>query len=125
MSSTKPPVSKPEFAPLSLVRIVWKHSLLVLVVIILGSATSFIIVHELPSIYRSEALILVDSQKIPERYVSSTVNTEVQERIASLSQEILSTTRLQKIIDDFGLYRDEQKKLAREEVIERMRKDIS
>jgi succinoglycan biosynthesis transport protein ExoP len=125
MSSTKPPVSKPEFAPLSLVRIVWKHSLLVLVVIILGSAASFIIVHQLPAIYRSEALILVDSQKIPERYVSSTVNTDVQDRLASISQEILSTTRLQKVIDNFGLYREERKKLVPEEIVELMRKDIS
>jgi succinoglycan biosynthesis transport protein ExoP len=115
----------PEFSPLTLARMLWKHRLMVSIVAIVGSVVSVVIVHELPSIYRSEALILVDSQKIPERYVSSTVNTEVQERIASLSQEILSTTRLQKIIDDFGLYRDEQKKLAREEVIERMRKDIS
>ena len=92
---------------------------------ILGSAASVVIVHQLPPVYRSEALILLDSQKIPERYVSSTVNTDVQERLASISQEILSTTRLQKIIDDFGLYRNERKKLAREEVIELMRKDIT
>src|SRR3984885_1318633 len=125
MSPTKPQVTMPEFSPLTLARMLWKHRLMVSIVAIVGSVVSVVIVHELPSIYRSEALILVDSQKIPERYVSSTVNTEVQERIASLRQEILSTTRLQKIIDDFGLYRDEQKKLAREEVIERMRKDIS
>src|ERR1700733_13514137 len=125
MSPTKPQVTMPEFSPLTLARMLWKHRLMVSIVAIVGSVVSVVIVHELPSIYRSEALILVDSQKIPERYVSSTVNTEVQERIASLRQEILSTTRLQKVIDDFGLYRDEQKKLAREEVIERMRKDIS
>ena len=125
MSSTKPPVSKPEFSPLSLIRIVWKHRWMVLVVAILGSAISFGVVHELPPVYRSEALILVDSQKIPERYVSSTVNTEVQDRLASISQEILSTTRLQKVIDDFGLYRDERKRLVQEEIVELMRKDIS
>ena len=125
MSSTKPQVSKPEFSPLSLVRIVWKHRWMVLVVAIIGSAISFGVVHELPPVYRSEALILVDSQKIPERYVSSTVNTEVQDRLASISQEILSTTRLQKVIDDFGLYRDERKRLVQEEIVELMRKDIS
>jgi polysaccharide biosynthesis transport protein len=125
MGSTKPPVSKPEFSPLSMARILWKHRLMVLVVAILGAAASFAVVHQLPAIYRSEALILVDSQKIPERYVSSTVNTEVQDRLASISQEILSTTRLQKVIDNFGLYRDERKRLVQEEIIELMRKDIS
>jgi succinoglycan biosynthesis transport protein ExoP len=125
MSSTKPPVSKSEFSPLSLSRILWKHRLIVLAITVLGSAASFAIVHQLPAIYRSEALILVDSQKIPERYVSSTVNTEVQDRLSSISQEILSTTPLQKIIDNFGLYREERKRLVQEEIIDLMRKDIS
>ena len=108
-----------------LARMLWKHRLMVSIVAIVGSVVSVVIVHQLPSIYRSEALILLDSQKIPERYVSSTVNTDVQERLASISQEILSATRLQKIIDDFGLYRNERKRLAREEIIELMRKDIT
>jgi succinoglycan biosynthesis transport protein ExoP len=125
MSPTQPTVSMPEFSPLSLVRMLWKHRLMVAVVAIVGLMVSVVVVRQLPSIYRSEALILLDSQKIPEKYVTSTVNTDVQERLASISQEILSTTRLQKIIDDFGLYRDERKKLAREEVVELMRKDIT
>src|ERR1700691_1262723 len=125
MSSTKPPVSMPEFSPLTLARMLWKHRLLVSIVAIAGSLVSVVIVQRLPSIYRSEALILLDSQKIPERYVSSTVNTDVQERLASISQEILTTTRLQKIIDDFGLYPNERNKLAREEIVELMRKDIT
>ncbi len=98
---------------------------MVLLVAILGSAASLVIVRELPPTYRSEALILVDSQKIPERYVSSTVSTEVKDRLASISQEILSTTRLQKIIDNFGLYRDERKRMVQEEIVDLMRKDIS
>lgn len=118
-------MSKPEFSPLSLLRVLWKHGFMVFAVTILGSAISFAVVHKLPAVYRSEAVILADSQKIPERYVSSTVNTEVQDRLATISQEILSTTRLQKVIDKFGLYRAERKGLVQEEIIERMRKDIT
>ena len=77
MTPTKPPVSMPEFSPLSLLRMLWKHRLMVLVITIVGSAVSFAIVHQASAVYRSEALILFDSQKIPERYVSSTVNTDV------------------------------------------------
>lgn len=125
MSSTRPPVSKPEFSPLSLLRMLWKHRWMVLAITIAGSAVSFAIVHKLPAVYRSEALILVDSQKIPERYVSSTVSTELQDRLATISQEILSTTRLKKVIDNFGLYREERKRLVQEEIIDLMRKDIA
>lgn len=114
-----------ELSPLTIARILCKHYLLLLVVVLAGSAISFIIIHELPAIYRSEAVILVDSQKIPERYVSSTISTEVQDRLATISQEILSTTRLLKVIEDFGLYKNERKGLVQEEMIELMRKDIS
>src|SRR5262249_52977661 len=62
--------------------------------------------------------------KIPERYVYSTVNTEVQDRLATISQQILSTSRLLKVIDTFGLYKEERKRMVQEEVIEQMRKDI-
>lgn len=125
MSSVKPTASKPEFSPLSLARMLWKHGLMVVVTAILGSAVTYGLVHSRPNVYRSEALILIDSQKIPERYVSSTVNTEAQDRLATISQEILSATRLQKIIDEFGLYRNERKSLVQEEIIELMRKDIN
>jgi polysaccharide biosynthesis transport protein len=125
MRPTRTTVSKPEFSPLSLLRMLWKHRFLVLAVTILGSAASFAIVRKLPAVYRADALILVDSQKVPERYVSSTVNTELQDRLAIISQEILSTTRLQKVIDKFGLYRHERSRLVREEIIDLMRKDIT
>jgi len=41
------------------------------------------------------------------------------------TQQTLSATRLQKIIEAYGLYPDERKKLAREDVIARMRADIN
>src|SRR5258708_3278341 len=112
MNSQQSTKLKPEFSPLSIARVLWKHGWLIAIVAIVGSGISTAIVYKLPAIYRSEAVILVDSQKIPERYVTSTVNTEVQDRLATISQQILSTTRLLKIVDDFGLYKKERKTLA-------------
>lgn len=74
--------------------------------------------------YRAEALILVDPQKVPEKFVTSTVTEDLQDRLATISQEILSTTRLRKIIEDLNLYPDKRKTLAPEEIVELMRKDI-
>ncbi len=118
------PKQKPEFSPLSVTRMLWKRKLLIGVASLIGCAAAIVIVQLLPPVYQAEALILVDSQKIPEHYVTSTVNTNVQDRLATISQQILSTTRLQKVIDNFGLYSKERKTLAPEEIIELMRKDI-
>ncbi|HUS18114.1 MAG TPA: Wzz/FepE/Etk N-terminal domain-containing protein, partial [Terriglobales bacterium] len=53
----------------------------------------------LPKFYRSQTLILVDPQKIPADYVKQTVSSDVTDRLQTISQEILSRTRLQKIVD--------------------------
>jgi polysaccharide chain length determinant protein (PEP-CTERM system associated) len=58
----------------------------------------------LPTTYESEALVLIEQQKVPEQYVLSNVSVNVQERLQSMTQQILSRTRLQEIIDTYHLY---------------------
>ncbi len=110
--------------PLSLVRMLWKRKVHVVVTAGVLSAAVIAIVKLWPATYRAETLILVDQQKIPEKFVSATVNTELQDRLATISQQILSGTRLQKIIDTHKLYEKERKNHVQEEVIEMMRGDI-
>src|SRR5262249_2191324 len=92
---------------LSLIRILWNRKLHVLLASAGLSAGVVGVVILLPATYRGETLILVDQQKIPEKFVSATVNAELQDRLATISQQILSSTRLQKIIDKFKLYEKE------------------
>ena len=67
----------------------------------------------LPAVYLSEALILIDSQKIPEKFVSSTVASDLEDRIATIREMLLSSGELKKIIDDFGLYRNSASPISR------------
>ena len=69
--------------------------------------------------------MLIDSQKIPEKFVSATVASDLEDRIATIRQTLLSSGELKKIIDEFGLYKEERKKHFEEEILEMMRKDIS
>ena len=77
----------------------------------------------LPRIYKSETVILVDAQTIPKEFVRGSMDSDIGMRLASISQDILSRTSLQKLIDQYGLYKD-QTKLSQEDIIEMMRKDI-
>jgi polysaccharide biosynthesis transport protein len=115
----------PAWSPLSIARMLWKKRFLILLFWIAASVATLVIVYRLPAIYRADTLILVDSQKIPEKYVTSTVSSDLQDRLMTINQQILSSTRLQKIIDDFGLYAQEKKTLVQEEILEKMRTDIS
>jgi succinoglycan biosynthesis transport protein ExoP len=58
----------------------------------------------LPSIFESDSLILVEQQKVPDQYVVPNVTANLQGRLQSMSQQILSRTRLQATIDRFHLY---------------------
>lgn len=81
----------------------------------------------LPTTYESEALILVEQQKVPEQYVMSNVTVSLQERLQSMTQQILSRTRLQSTIDRFHLYpagHGLSKLLQPGDPIEQMRQDI-
>jgi polysaccharide biosynthesis transport protein len=57
-----------------------------------------------PVTYQSEAMILVEQQRVPEQYVVPNFNLNAEARLQSITQEILSRTRLQSIIDRFHLY---------------------
>jgi polysaccharide chain length determinant protein (PEP-CTERM system associated) len=75
--------------------------------------------------YQSSTSILVVPQRIPESYVQSTVTSTMEERLQTISQQILSRTRLERIIQSFDLYPEERRTGLMEDVVELMRKDIA
>jgi polysaccharide chain length determinant protein (PEP-CTERM system associated) len=97
--------------------------IIVLPVVLFG-AIAMAILDQIPNKYRSDTLILVIPQRVPESYVRSTVTTRIQDRLQSISQQLLSRTRLERIIRDLDLYQAERQRMAMEDVVERMRGDI-
>jgi len=78
----------------------------------------------LPKIYKATTMILVLPQKVPESYVRPTITTSVSDQLNTISQEILSRTRLEKVIQTFNLYPEMRQKVPMEEVVEAMKKSI-
>src|SRR5690348_12281820 len=114
-----------ELSPAHYIQIILHRKWLVAAIFVLVTVVTAVISQTLPNIYTSETVILVDPQKVPETYVKATVTGDVRNRLGTLQQQILSATRLQKIIETFNLYTEDRKKLAREDVINRMRADIN
>jgi len=75
--------------------------------------------------YESSTLILVEQPTVPKNYVTPNVSDDLQERLRSITQQILSRTRLLRIIDQFGLYSARSARSTGDEKVERMRKDIT
>jgi polysaccharide chain length determinant protein (PEP-CTERM system associated) len=78
----------------------------------------------LPARYKSNTLILVEQPTMPKDYVTPNVNDDLQERLQSITQQILSRTRLLHIIDQLNLYATGGSTMDPDEKVERMRKDI-
>jgi polysaccharide chain length determinant protein (PEP-CTERM system associated) len=92
-----------------------------LVIVMAGTGIYVLLV---PKQYRATTLILVTPQKVPEAFVRPTVTARIEDRLQSIGQEIMSRTRLEQVITEFNLYREEAKSLHREEIVELMQKNI-
>jgi polysaccharide chain length determinant protein (PEP-CTERM system associated) len=74
--------------------------------------------------YKSSTLILVEQPTMPKDYVEPNVSDDLQDRLQSISQQILSRTRLLLIIDKLNLYGGGRTKKGPDDKVESMRKDI-
>lgn len=73
--------------------------------------------------YEASTLILVQPQRVPTSYVRSVVTTTITQRISTISQQILSRSNLEKIIDQFGLF-DNAEGMYLEDKVASMRKQV-
>lgn len=81
----------------------------------------------IPPTYESEAEILVEQQQVPKDFVTPNVSTTPEQQLQTMTQQVLSRTRLQSLIDQYHLYTHQSRILALFEPsdhVEQMRKDI-
>jgi len=88
------------------------------------SAITAAAARRLPVLYRSQAMIQVVPQRVPENYVKATVTTRIEDRLQSIRQQILSRTRLEQVIQEFDLYPQERRIDIMENVVDRMRSAV-
>jgi polysaccharide chain length determinant protein (PEP-CTERM system associated) len=96
----------------------------IIVPLVVSILISFGVYKYIPKVYRATTLILVQPPSVPENYVQRSITDTVMNRISTIGQEIMSRTRLEKVIQEFNLYADLRKKASMEEVVETMRKAI-
>ena len=115
---------RPNMQPQEFLEIFLRRKWLIIfsILIILFGASVYCVVT--PELFKSSTTILVVPQRVPENYVRSTVSIKIEDRLATIQQQVLSRSRLLAVIDDLGLYKEERKKNP-ESVVEQVRKRIS
>jgi polysaccharide chain length determinant protein (PEP-CTERM system associated) len=90
--------------------------------ICLGAATLALVF--LPKRYTSQTMILVEQPTVPTDYVKPVISEDLNHRLASMQEQILSRTRLQPIIEKFGLDRKHPSEIYGEDIVMWLRKAI-
>lgn len=113
------------FTVSDIIRVVVRRGWVVVLLFAIGLGVAPLISKAVPQLYRSETLIMVIPQRVPDSYVKSTVTAKMEDRLPSISNLILSRSRLERIINDFSLYPEQRAHGIMEDVVQRLREDIA
>jgi succinoglycan biosynthesis transport protein ExoP len=89
--------------------IIRRHKYLVIIPAVILSIISAAVIYSLPATYRSEGLILIESQEIPSDLVKSTVTSYADQRIEVIKQKIMTTAKVMAMVKKYQLYPDLRK----------------
>ena len=88
-------------------------------------AAAVSITASLPDLYRATATVLVETQHVSEELVRSSVSAELETRIQTIREDVMSRGRLGDLVTRLDLYPELRAKgVAFDAIIERMRRDI-
>jgi polysaccharide chain length determinant protein (PEP-CTERM system associated) len=104
---------------------VWHRRKWLAVFVLAGAlAAGATITIALPDLYRATATVLVDRQEVSEAFVRPSVTAELETRIQTIHQRVMSRARLSEVILRHDLYPELRKTAALDDVVQRMARDI-
>jgi polysaccharide chain length determinant protein (PEP-CTERM system associated) len=118
-------VARREFTPDDYLRMAKKHWKLIAGLAILGMISGLGLATLLPKRYTSQTLVLVDKPAVPSSVVNAMPFDDLDQRLAAMQSQILSRSRLEPIILQFGLYPKERKRKSMEDLVGELRKAIT
>jgi len=102
-----------------------RHKSWILAPLFAGLVIATVVACLWPDTYVSASIIRITPPQVPERFVQSALNQMLNERISSISQQVLSRSTLVNIIQTLDLYERDRRRLPMEDIVDRMRtKDI-
>jgi polysaccharide chain length determinant protein (PEP-CTERM system associated) len=113
------------FTPEEIIRIVLRRMWLLAIPLVIGGVAAFIVAKRMPDLYQADTLIMLVPQRVPDSYVKTTVTTKIEDRLGTLEEQILSRSRLERIIVELGLYSANRGTMPMQDVVLRMRNDIT
>jgi len=88
-------------------------------------AAAVLLSASLPKLFRSSTLILVEADRVPDSFVRKMTTESPMRVLQTLKQEIMSRTRLERIIRELEPYPDWKGKATLSDMVDKMRGDIA
>ena len=105
--------------------ILWQRRWFVILPLLLLAAAGLLAAILLPTSYRSSATLLVESQELPTNVATTPQESQVDQRIAKIRQQVLSRGDLITLIEQNDLYSQERTSEPLSQIVERMREATS
>ena len=102
--------------------ILWHRRLYVIIPAVLLFVAGVVTAYSLPTLYRSTATMLVESQDLPTDIVQAPGTGEIEKRIAQIREQVLSRGDLISLIEQNNLYESERRNKPMSYVVDKMRK---
>lgn len=95
---------------------------LLLIPLIILPILAYAYSYTIPPQFLSQTLVLIESQKVPDALVKPVISADLDSRLSSMKEQILSRSSIQPIIERYNLYAD--KKMSLDDRIDTARKNI-
>lgn len=97
---------------------------LIIIPVILGPIVGYSVARVLPSKYTSQTMVLVEMPTVDQKLVPTLGAGDLTARLETMKEQILSRSRLEPVIEELGLYKNDRNKVAMEDLVGRLRKSI-
>jgi polysaccharide chain length determinant protein (PEP-CTERM system associated) len=104
------------------VAILKRRRVLILICAAIFPIVGAVVTKFIPPKYMSQTLVLVEEQKVPDEYVKPIIGSDLDGRLASMREQILSRSRVQPVIEKYKLFT--VGRLTMDERVEMTRKAI-
>jgi len=92
---------------------------------VLLTLVAWVAANVLPKRYTSQTLVLIEQPTVSPKYVDPVVSDDLNHRLATMQELILSRSRLQPIIEKLNLYPEDKNRVHMDDLVERLRSAIA
>jgi polysaccharide chain length determinant protein (PEP-CTERM system associated) len=113
-----------ELTPADYMAMLRRRWVLIAVLALVGPPLAYAVSRILPEKFRSQTLVLIEQPTVSNKIVESLDTSDINQRLSSMQQQILSRSRLEPIIRQFNLYPQDVNRKSMDELVARLQKTI-